>query len=76
MPSLMCPMSKESFMVCRERGCMYSIEFDIKSRKIREINNGKSKYPYKKRNCCIEQLEIILCKIPTRVTQKRFRYYN
>ena len=26
-------------MVCRERGCMYSIEFDIKSGKITEINN-------------------------------------
>ena len=46
--SLMCSMTKESFMVCQECGCMYIIEFDIKSGRRAEINNGKSKYPYKK----------------------------
>lgn len=57
-------------MVFQKCWCLYSIEFDITSRRGAEINNGKSKYPYKRRNCCIEQLRIFLCRTPTRVTKK------
>lgn len=67
---LMCSMSQESFMLCQECGCMYSIKFDFISAREAEVNNRESKYPYKRKNCSIEQLETFLCRIPTRVTKK------
>lgn len=51
-------ISEELFMVCQEFGRLSRIEFDIASGRRAEINNGKDKYSYKRRNLFIEQLDI------------------
>ena len=56
-------------MVCQESECMSNIELDITPGRKMEINNSKSKYPYKRRNHCIEQFDIYLYSRPARVTK-------
>ena len=68
--SLVFLKSEESFMVCQECGRMSSIECDITLGRRAEINKGKFNYPYKRRNRCIEQLDIFLCRRPARVTKE------
>ena len=63
----MCVMSRESFMVSLNCSYTCNMEVDVTPGKRAEINNRKPAYLYNKRNRCIHQLEVLLCRRNTNI---------
>ena len=57
-------------MVRKKRKYMRIIECDVTPGRRAEINSGKSAYAYRRRNHCIEQLDVLLCRKNACVTKE------
>ena len=49
---------------------MCRTEFDVTPRRRAEMNSGKSTQAYRRRNDCIKQSDILLCRIKTNITKE------